>query len=319
MIPLLLTLLVMISLGTVAHADTAKNAEVKSGSEKATVSFTIENVLALEATASTAENVGFKVNDITPKIQKGKEGTDWIEMHKSSDKVVLVGENIPSSITLTVELESSSPMKNGSYPVTLKYGRTNANGAYSERSMVAIIYVGIAAPDGSSDGSSSTTTTKDPAKEETTEPQVEITDTEGSNRVDMMGMLDLSMLRSALEEAEKLKNSGRLNSGELEKLQAAIDEGEEALLSDRQAVVDDAAFKLWAVIEELGGPVTDEEKKPEKDRSGGSGILLPLILGIAAIFGIVGVLLYSRMKKKATVKYEGAPIVDYEIGDDDVL
>ena len=81
---------------------------------------------------------------------------------------------------------------------------------------------------------------------------------------------------------------------------------------------DDAAATLYEVIEELGGPISDEiEDEPEKEKSG--GVLVPLIIAVVAVLGIAGILIYLYMKKKKQVKYEGAPIVDYEIGDDDLL
>ena len=125
----------------------------------------------------------------------------------------------------------------------------------------------------------------------------------------------------SLEEAEKLELYGDLDREQLEKLQAAIAAGEEALLGDRQAVVDDAAANLFAVIEELGGPIeepTEEDPEEKKERSG-LGLLVPLIIAVVAVLGIAGILMYLYMKKKMQVKYEGAPIVDYEIGDDDLL
>lgn len=332
LIPLLLALTVLFSLLTVAHADEGKSVEIKSGSSTAKVTFTIENVLAFEGTVTTKETTGFKVQSVESKVIKEKADTAaWtpIKSEDSANQIMFIGGSLPATITLTVTLESDSPMKDGAYAVTLTYGRTNANGSYNAgRRVTANIYVGIENPEdatGSSkntlSNSSSSTPPQATTPEAPEEPEVVVTVPEGDgepSRVEVIGALDTMMLRSMLEEAEKLKTHGELNREQLEKLQAAIDAGEEAMLGDRQADIDDAAATLYEVIEELGGPISDEiEDEPEKEKSG--GLLVPLIIAVVAVLGIAGILMYLYMKKKMQVKYEGAPIVDYEIGDDDLL
>jgi len=318
---LLLVLVMTFALTTEVFA-AGNQVEVKSGSKEATVTFTIEDVLAFEGTINTVETVGFFDNvEITPKVSKDKnDDTAWITRDEGN-KVVCVGGSNPADITFTVRLVSDSAMRNGVYSVTMDYTATyNTNGyAWSGR-MYSAIYAGVEIPD-EEDLKNESSSTKKPTKQEGTKSEVEVTTPEDDpNRVDVMGMLDLSALRSALEEAEKLRDSGRLDSAELKKLQAAIDAGEEAMKGDRQAVVDDATVNLWAVIEELGGPVTDEEPtKPDRDKSGGSKLLLPLILALIAVLAVAGLLVYRHLKKKRRADYEGAPIVDYEIGDDDVV
>ena len=332
LIPLLLALTVLFSLLTVAHADEGKSVEIKSGSSTAKVTFTIENVLAFEGTVTTKENTGFKVQSVESKVIKEKADTAaWtpIKSEDSVNQIMFIGGSLPATITLTVTLESDSPMKDGAYAVTLTYGRTNANGSYNAgRRVTANIYVGIENPEdatGSSKNTLSNSSSSTPPQAATPaapeEPEVVVTVPEGDDepsRVEVIGALDTMMLRSMLEEAEKLKTHGELNREQLEKLQAAIDAGEEAMLGDRQADIDDAAATLYEVIEELGGPISDEiEDEPEKEKSG--GLLVPLIIAVVAVLGIAGILMYLYMKKKMQVKYEGAPIVDYEIGDDDLL
>lgn len=332
LIPLLLALTVLFSLLTVAHADEGKSVEIKSGSSTAKVTFTIENVLAFEGTVTTKENTGFKVQSVESKVIKEKADTAaWtpIKSEDSANQIMFIGGSLPATITLTVTLESDSPMKDGAYAVTLTYGRTNANGSYNEgRRVTANIYVGIENPEDATGASKNTlsnssgsTPPQAVTPEAPEEPEVVVTVPEGDDepsRVEIMGALDTMMLRSMLEEAEKLKTHGELNREQLEKLQAAIDAGEEAMLGDRQADIDDAAATLYEVIEELGGPISDEiEDEPEKEKSG--GLLVPLIIAVVAVLGIAGILMYLYMKKKMQVKYEGAPIVDYEIGDDDLL
>ena len=332
LIPLLLALTVLFSLLTVAHADEGKSVEIKSGSSTAKVTFTIENVLAFEGTVTTKENTGFKVQSVESKVIKEKADTAaWtpIKSEDSVNQIMFIGGSLPATITLTVTLESDSPMKDGAYAVTLTYGRTNANGSYNAgRRVTANIYVGIENPEdatGSSKNTLSNSSSSTPPQAATPaapeEPEVVVTVPEGDDepsRVEVIGALDTMMLRSMLEEAEKLKTHGELNREQLEKLQAAIDAGEEAMQGDRQADIDDAAATLYEVIEELGGPISDEiEDEPEKEKPG--GLLVPLIIAVVAVLGIAGILMYLYMKKKMQVKYEGAPIVDYEIGDDDLL
>lgn len=327
LIPLLLALAVIFSLLTVAHADEGKSVEVKSGSQEASVTFTIENVLAFEGTVTTKDTVGFNVDSVEV---VSKLDDDWEKKQsEKKDQVVVIGKSVPTNLTLKVTLSSTFPMKDGIYAVTLTYGRTNANGSYNAgRRVTANIYVGIENPEnatGSSkntlSNSSSSTPPQAATPEAPEEPEVVVTVPEGDDepsRVEVIGALDTMMLRSMLEEAEKLKTHGELNREQLEKLQAAIDAGEEAMLGDRQADIDDAAATLYEVIEELGGPISDEiEDEPEKEKSG--GLLVPLIIAVVAVLGIAGILMYLYMKKKKQVKYEGAPIVDYEIGDDDLL
>ena len=328
LITLLMALVMLCSL-TIEVFAVGSQIEVGSGSKKAKVTFTIEDALAFEGTIYTAENVGFKIESITPKVVQDKnDDVKWInewttERDESGKmKIMCVGGSMPAHVTLTVEVESSSAMRNGVYPVIMEYSTTRYYGMYHVSGrQYAYIYVGVEIPDGDASTTTSTSSpTKKPEQQEDVKPQVEVVEPgEPSDRVDMMGMLDLSILRSMLAEAEKLKTHGELNREQLEKLQAAIDAGEEAMLGDRQADIDDAAATLYEVIEELGGPISGEvDDEPEKEKSG-SGLLVPLILAVVAVLGIAGILMYLYMKKKMQVKYEGAPIVDYEIGDDDLL
>ena len=331
LIPLLVAAITLFSLVTEIYAAEGNYVEVKSGSKEAKVKFTVEDILAFEGTVSTRVDVGFRVANMDAKVTKAKEDTGYwrtVQQETSKDQIVIVGESMPATITLTVTLISDYPMKDGAYNVTLTYGATNPNGTYSaNRKLTAVIYVGMDAPNkedaskpstlsNSSAPSSAVVEEPEPVAPETA-PVVEPED-DGSGRVDAMGMLDLSALRSMLEEAEKLKDSGRLDAKEMQTLQDAVDVAEQALQSDRQGAVDDAAYELYTVIEELGGPAIDEEVEPEKEKSGG-GLMLPLIIAVVAVLGIAGILMYLYMKKKMRVKYEGAPIVDYEIGDDDIL
>ncbi len=300
--------------------------EVKSGSTEAKVSFVVEDVLALEGTVSTAETTGFKVRSI--RVEKAADGS-LIDQNEWGDRVVIVGQNIPADIRLTVELESSSPMKNGSYKVTLNYGLTNHTGSFSANKKVeSIIYVGIEAPskdgDAEDSGENNTETTQKTTattveKTETIENGVLVSDNEetGSNRVGMLGLLDTYELRSALEEAEKLLEVGDLDAEERTMLQEAIAAGEEAMQDDRQSVIDEAADNLFVVIEELGGPV--DGTKEEKTSEGlGRGVPWAIILAVAAaLLAVAAVVAGYLMKKKKKNGYDGAPIVDYHIGDDD--
>ena len=58
LIALLMALMIVLSLATEVFA-AGSQVEVKSGSKEATVTFTIEDVLAFEGTINTVETVGF--------------------------------------------------------------------------------------------------------------------------------------------------------------------------------------------------------------------------------------------------------------------
>ncbi|MBR5559100.1 MAG: hypothetical protein IKU72_02505 [Oscillospiraceae bacterium] len=327
LLSLLIALLMLLTMVVPAQAkNEASDVQVKSGSTYAKVGFVVEKVLAIEGTVSTNDKTGFKVKSI--EITKTEDGS-IVQFSSEGDQFVVIGQNIPANLKLTVELESNSPMQDGVYDVTLSYGRTGTNGQYnSSNRLVAKIYVGVEMPSGdeskardsseSSNNTSTGTTVVEESEIIADNPLVEEeSEDEGSNRVGMLGMLETYELRSALEEAKKLKEYGGLTSGQMTKLQDAIDAGEEALLDDRQSVVDEAAANLYAVIDELGGPVEEREEKKTSDRSG-IKLSLPIILAVAAaLVAIAAVVAGYLLKKKKKNGYDGAPDVDYHIGDDD--
>jgi len=331
LLPILVTLILLLTMAVPAQAETeAVDVEVKSGSLEAKVVFTIDKVLALEGTVSTNARTGFKVSEMDLTFSK-YDGTEpamtEIQNEGGQGKVIFIGANTPTDLKLAVVLKSDSPMRNGIYDVVLNYGRTANTGTYSPNGkLVAKIYVGIDMPkdddkDSGDDSTSSDSTTATTVVEEAevieNDPVLEEVEEEGSNRVGMLGMLETYELRSALEEAEKLKEHGGWTAAEMSMLQEAIDAGEEALMDDRQSVVDEATYNLHMVIEELGGPIEEQEEEDSSERSG-RGLSLPIILAVvAAVAAVAAVVAGYLLKKKKKTSYDGAPDVDYNIGDDD--
>ena len=319
MVPMLIAAAMLLVPSISARASDANYVEVDSGSTTAKVSFSVENVMALEATASTGKKTGFKVKNIEV---SGTESGSLVQKSAEGDQVVVVGNNIPADLKLTVSLESSSPMKDGAYTVTLKYATTNKSGTFSTgKTQTATIYVGIEAPEESeaeekssssaSSGKKNTNSSNETASSQATASA----DDEESDRADMLGVIDYSALRAALAEAEELKNKD-LTSEQLERLLSAIEAGNAALESDSQEEVDQAAADLEELIEEYGDLKDAVVKKKSSSSFKNLWIILLISLLIFAI--LLAVLIWYLLKKKrAKNDEEGAPMVDYDISDDD--
>ena len=314
-LPMLFAVLMLLLPGIKAKAD-SNNVEVESGSTSAKVVFTVEDVLALEGTVSSEKKSGFSVSSI--EISGTEEGSS---VKTEGNQFVVIGNSIPTEIKITANMVSSSPMKDGSYKVTMSYGITRINGSYSDgKEMSAKIYVGIEAEEESEEevkkDAQTASASASSDKTDTETVTTEVVSTPVADRLSGSGIVDYSELQTALDEAEELEGKA-LNADDLEKLVEAMEAGYEALESDSQAVVDEAAEKLNEILLELRGA---EPGSGTKLGFGGfsTGGWLPVILGVLVLLLLAGLAWFRwRRKKKAGQDYDGAPMVDYEIGDDD--
>lgn len=315
-LPMLAAVLILAAPGIRAEAE-SNYVEVKSGSTSAKIVFTVEEVLALEGTIYSEEKSGFEVSSI--EISGTEEGSS---IKTEGNQFVVIGNHIPADVKITANMESSSPMKDGSYKVTMSYGITRGSGAYSDgKEMSAKIYVGIEAEkESEEDAKKNTQTTSVTTSSDKTSTETDVTESSSTpvaNRLSGSGLVDYSGLRAALDEAEALEGQA-MNEDLLERLTDAMNKGYEALESDRQSVVDEAAEELNAILQEI-----QDANGSNLLRNGSGGLSLgkwlPIILGILALLLLLGLLafLWWRKKKKASRDYDGAPMVDYEIGDDD--
>ncbi len=295
--------------------------EVPSGSTSAKVTFEVKNVLALEGTASTGKTNGFKVKSVTV---SGAKSDSWTATSPESDKVVVIGSNLPADLKITVQLESSSPMKNGSYKVKFSYGKTRPDGSYaSGRTEEAMIYVGVEAPKEeeekettSSSSSSNKTTSKVTETETVVQGEVNTEEEGDSDRADMLDLVDTSALRVALDEAQRLTGAD-MSSDQLERLLAAIEAGNAALESEDQETVDAATNALNEIIAELDGVIEEAEEEKPKPGSAIRKLWIILLILFIVFLLLLALLIWYLRKRKKEGNYEGAPLVDYNIEEDD--
>jgi len=241
--------------------------ELESGSTSAKIEFTVEEILSLHGTVSTSASTGFKPVSISA---SGTEAGTLVQTSPEGNKIILVGGNLAADVKFTVQLESSSPMKDGEYTVNFAYAKTDKDGSYdTELLQTAIIYVGIEAPE----------------EEETSEDK---------------------------ESSDSKKDKNKKKDSETSTVTTVTTEDEE------EEEESDRASMMEA---EDGEGETIEEAEIVKEKSSGGLKLpwwLPILLIALLLLGILAFVLRRIHRKNKKTDYEGAPMVDYDIGDDDV-
>lgn len=311
----ILTAVLLILPGMTAQAE--KNVVEKQSIKtlEGTVTMTLEGVQSLEATLKAS--AGTQGGTVT--IQSATVSCKGDALCMDSDNKIFVASS-GEPVTLTIETVMKFS-KAGTYVLELDGGITDEEGNYEDysESKDFIKKIEITAGDTTASGTTNNQTSSESTKDD--------------NKIEIKFDVDYSELEEALNNVTEAINSNE----ELKNLQELLVKTNEALAlldsSDQQAV-DEAAVELQESLDDLGSDVTlvtenEEEAEPAvqeietKKGIDGSALdkifkLAKIILPILAILIFIAAAIYFwRKAKKKAPDYDGAPMVDYDIEDDD--
>ena len=311
----ILTAILLILPGMTVHAE--KNAVEKQSIKtlEGTVTITLENVLSLEGTIKA----GAEAQGTTATIQSATISCKGDALCMDSDNKIFVASNgEPVTIVIEAKMKFS---KAGKYTLELDGGITDKDGKYEDYSESKDFIKKIEITAGDPDASGSTNN-QDANKDKDTKIEIDFN-------------VETEELEKTLDEvAEAIKSDEQLAM--MQQLLDKMDQGLALLEGGNQEAVDETTEELKESLENLelttetteDGEMeeketvteTEEEVIETKDGSGLKDILkyLKWVLPILtlALF-IVAVIYFWRKAKNNEPDYDGAPMVDYDIEDDD--
>lgn len=312
LLPILTTILLILP---GMNTEAAEKLQLSSGTKKTTATLTLKELLSLEGELSVKSST----QGATVKINSMEASSDSTAMCMTSEnKIFMVSSGNPVTTTIKVELEFS---KDGTFVLTLDGGMTDKDGNYVDYSSdskkcVEEMTIVVGASTSTSTENQTQTSTKNDKDDEDDEDEV-----------------DYKALEEALKEVTEAINSNE-DLKNLQELLVKTNEAIALLNSDDQQAVDEAAVELQESLDDLGSDVAldtenEEEAEPAvqeieiKKGIDGSALdkifkLAKIILPILAILIFIAAAIYFwRKAKKKAPDYDGAPMVDYDIEDDD--
>lgn len=313
----ILTAVLLILPGMTVQAE--KNAVEKQSVKtlEGTVTMKLEDIYSLEGTLKT----GAGAQGGTAAIQSAVISCKGDALCMDSDNKIFVASNgDPVTITIEAKMKFS---KAGSYTLELDGGFTDKEGNYEDYSESEDFIQKIEITAGDADVSG-TTDDKD-------------ANANKDNKIEIDFDVDYSELEEALNNVTEAINSNEQLKN-LQELLIKTNEGLELLNSSDQEAVDEAAKELEESMEELeAAPVTTAEEDAAEeivqemeeaedetiDTNGESTTkrsfklfkwILLILVGV--IFAVATIYFWRKQKKKVP-DYDGAPMVDYDIEDDD--
>lgn len=289
----------------------AAKMNLASGTKKATATFTLKNLQSLEgevlvksAPKDGKVTLGTMTADTDPKVT----------CKVSGHKVFMVGAGDLVTTTIKVELEFS---KDGTYVIELDGGKTDADGKYVDYSsnskkyldQIQIVIGGNTATEDEKDEDEKKDKEEE-KKEEKEEKKEEKEESTGKKK----DSVDYSALEKALEDADKKLNEDK-EMKDLQALLTSMSDGTVLLNSDDQQEIDAAALEIQQSLQQL----EEQEAAKKKETSLSGKVVLALALtGAAAVISFAGAAYYFWKKEKAKHQdYDGAPMVEYDIEEDD--
>ena len=310
----ILTAILLILPGMTVNAE--KNAVEKQSIKalEGTVTMELKDVLSLEGTIKA----GAEVKGTTATIQSATISCKGDALCMDSNNKIFVASN-GEPVTLTIEVKMKFS-KAGKYTLELDGGITDKDGKYEDysESKDFIKKIEITAGDPNASGSTNN----------------QETDKDKGTKIEIDFEVETEKLEKTLEEvAEAIKSDEQLTM--MQELLDKMNQGLALLEAGDQESVDKAAEELKDSLEKLETEPKEEsvteaepetkpdevlevevtsEEEPKKERS-----RLPLILFVLAFLATAGVAAFYfwRKTKNNVPDYDGAPMVDYDIEEDD--
>lgn len=343
----LLAILLLLTPGITVQA--ARTEKYNAGTKKATINIELKNVLSCEGEVTVSAKE--KTDSITINEVKAA-ATQNAFCETNGNKLFMVASQ-SSNLTVTIDVTMSG---DGIYYVYLDGGVTGKDGTYAEhlndKEFLEVISLEVGTSDSSStsdssnksDASTSDSSNKSDAstsnsskdsdstkdslddssdKEITSSDKTkDKTDTTITKNEKDTGKksVDYTALKQALKNADELIS----DNDELKEWQTLINQmnnGNLLLSSENQEQVDETAKEIQELIDQMSGDSKEngsKNKRTSKSFKVSEPIKYILIGGLVLLI-LIGCLLiwWLRRKKKHNNNYAGAPMVDYDIGDDD--
>lgn len=332
----LLAILLLLTPGITVQA--ARTEKYNAGTKKATINVELKNVLSCESEVTVRAKD--KTDSITINGVKAA-ATQNAFCETNGNKLFMVASQ-SSNLTVTVDVTMSG---DGIYYIYLDGGVTGKDGTYAEhlndKEFLEVITLEVGTVDSSStsdssnksdDSTSDSSKDSDSTKENLDDSSDKKTtssdktndkkDTTTTTTVKDTGKnsVDYTALKQALKNADELIS----DNDELKEWQTLINQmnnGNMLLSSGNQEQVDEVAKEIQELIDQMSG---DSKEGGSKNKSTSKSFKVSeqikyIIIGGLVLLTLIGCLLiwWLRRKKKHNNDYDGAPMVDYDIGDDD--
>lgn len=312
----ILTAILLIMPGMTVYAE--KNAVEKQSIKtlEGVVKMTLEDVLSLEGTIKA----GAEAKGTTATIQSATISCKGDALCMDSDNKIFVASN-GEPVTLSIEVKMKFS-KAGKYTLELDGGITDKDGRYEDysESKDFIKKIEITAGDPAASGS---TTNQNTNTDKKTEIEIdfkveteELEKTLGKVADAIKSDEQLAMMQQLLDKMDQ--GLALLENGNQEAVDATTEELKESLENlelAAETIEDGEQEEKEAAVE------SEEEAIKTNDGFGLKNIFkyLKWILSILAIviFGAAAVYFWKKMEEDDEPDYDGAPMVDYDIEEDD--
>lgn len=294
----------------------ASNVKVSSGATSAQVTLTVKDMQSFEAEISLPKGFGLKsAPSLSFTDDDGKDAKAKVESSTAtSEKIFVVTKGVAVDTKISMTLTISSDVEDGYYTVKLKNASgTNKKGKYptSISSSVTITLGNPVVP--------TPTPTKAPSK---TDKDADKDDQAAKATAEPTAApVNYEVLRLAIDEAEALMEKDS-SLKEHQPLVISVNNAHMLLTSDSQEAVDAGADELIQLLTVLQDSQKVSNSSPKRPSGLGGGFnfwwIVLIILAITAV-GLAMLYVYLNRKKQKTsaVDFEGAPMIEYNITEDD--
>lgn len=313
-LPLLALAVLLLSPGILAEA--ADTVKLEKGTAGAEVTLTVSNMQSFEGEFTCTK--GLKIESAAVQNDKGAM------CQATASKVFMAGSGDPVKTVITLKVTVDDPQKDAVYTVSLTGSGTDSKGVYPKKiSAKATVTVG------------NPSETEESKEEEKKEEKKEVSSKDKSD-----SGTDTKKTESNESDTDSLNNAPSVNYEELKKALSAVNdmantseegqnwkqllnamyEASQLLNSGSQEEVDEATAELNQLLTQLqqGANETEETEKASarKDFRIPWRLILPLVILIPLALA-AGYYFWKKRHPKAA-EYEGAPMVEYDIEDDDM-
>ena len=296
---MLLILTAMLMLVPTMKADAATKVSYASGTKKATVTLQINNIISLDGEICVKAGKGSSQENIKIVSASVDGGSSFTVSEIQGNKILVVGKGDPVNVSIKVGLEFT---KDGTYVLALEGGKTTTDGKYVDHLENINVEVGVI----------STETPKDEEEEEDNDKK---DDKKEEEKKDTITKSPTTSAKTNESVKKKTTVSKTAESDKKEVTKQTTDKEEEL-----KNIISEAEKKLEIDLNSDGK--TGEEKVTRSPKSLGSFLKYVknfwfdfLILFIFLLICVC--LLWKLLRKNRKNDYDGAPMVDYRIEDDD--
>lgn len=331
-LPLLAMLLIFIPGITVQAARTEK---YDAGIKRATINVELKNVLSCEGEVTVKakdKKDSIKIDGVVAKATQSAfcetNGNKlFMVASKSCNLTVTIDVSVSGDGVYYIYLDGGITDKDGKYAehlndkeyldaITLEVGTVNSNSSSSSSNSSNNSTSSSADSSDSSSSSADSSSDKKPTSSDKTKDKTTTTTVKETGK----NSVDYTALKQALKNADKfISDNDELK--EWQKLINQMNNGNLLLSSENQEQVDEVAKEIQELIDQMSGG-SKESGLRNKNVSKSFQIskqMKYILLGVLLLLILLGCILawWLKRKKKYNNDYDGAPMVDYDIGDDD--